>query len=264
MIENFVFGEVNAVKKRVGESQDFMKDRQTGNAANAQQFAMMALNNLALMLSEALKNMQESMGMPSPMQGEGQCKDGQSPGQGLQNMREMQEALGNQLKNAMEGKGGKNGQMGTSEEIARMAAQQEAIRNQLKQLMDELKAGGESEGGGLNEVLEEMEKFEEQLVNKKLNQQLLERQNDIVVRLLESEKAMKEREREERRESNEFKGENFGNFIDELEYKRKMQKQRDLLRTRPVDLQPFYKQKVNQYYLRFNALSTYEKDSYNQ
>lgn len=264
MIQNFVFNEVDDVKRRVGESQDFMKDRQTGNAASSQQFAMMALNNLALMLSEALKNMQESMGMPSPMQGEGQCKDGQSSGQGLQNMREMQEALGNQLKNAMDGKGGKNGQTGMSEEIARMAAQQEAIRNQLKQLMDELKSGGEPGGEGLSEVLEEMEKFEEQLVNKQLNQQLLERQNDIVVRLLESEKAMKEREREERRESNEFEGENFGNLIDELEYKRRVEKQQDQLRNTPIDLQPFYKQKVNQYYLRFNALSTYEKDNFNE
>ncbi|MDV7396452.1 hypothetical protein RZS08_33970, partial [Arthrospira platensis SPKY1] len=45
MIQNFVFNEVNDVKRRVGESQDFMKDRQTGNAASSQQFAMMALNN---------------------------------------------------------------------------------------------------------------------------------------------------------------------------------------------------------------------------
>ncbi|MBS4059583.1 MAG: hypothetical protein KG029_04235 [Bacteroidetes bacterium] len=263
MIQNFIFEEVNAVKNRVGEAQDFMKDRITGNAANSQQFSMMALNNLALMLSEALKNMQDSMGMPSPMQGEGQCKDGQSSGEGLQNMRQMQEALGKQLKDAMEGKSGNKGKSGMSEEIARMAAQQEAIRQQLKNMIDQMKSEGSLGDGGLNETLLEMEKFEEQLVNKQLNEQLLERQNDIVVRLLESEKAQKERDKEERRESNEFKGENLGNLGENIEYKRLLENQRDVLRVNPVDLHPYYKQKVNQYFIRSNVASVYEEDNKN-
>jgi hypothetical protein len=264
MIENFIFEEVNAVKNRVGEAQDFMKDRITGNAANSQQFSMMALNNLALMLSEALKKMQDSMGMPSPMQGEGQCKDGQSSGEGLQNMREMQEALGKQLKNAMDGKSGKSGKSGMSEEIARMAAQQEAIRQQLKNMIDQMKSEGSLEGSdGLNEALLEMEKFEEQLVNKQLNQQLLDQQNEIVVRLLESEKAQKERDREERRESNEFKGENIGNLDQNIEYKRLLNNQMEVLKVNPIDLHPFFKQKVNQYFIRSNVSIFYEENHNN-
>ena len=222
---------------------------------------MMAMNNLALMLSESLKKMQESMGMPSEMQGDGQCDQGQSSGEGLQNLRELQEALGQQLQDAMDGKQNQNGGNRMSEEIARMAAQQEAIRNQLKQLMDQLsEEGGISGDEGLNKVLKEMEEFEEQLVNKQLNQKLLDKQNEIVVRLLESEKAQKERELEERRESNEFKGETFGNLIDEIEYNRKVERQQDLLRTAPIDFQPFYKRKLNDYFVRFNSMNIYEKD----
>jgi len=258
MIQNFVFDEVSAIKRRVGEAQDFMKDRITANAVSSQQFSMMSLNNLALMLSEALKNMQESMGMPSPMQGQGKSKDGKGNSRGLQNMREMQEALGKQLQQAMEGKSGKDGRQGMSEEIARMAAQQEAIRRELKGILDQMKSEGSGGDGGLNKVLEDMEKFEEQLVNKQLDQSLLRLQDDIVVRLLESERAQKERDREERRESNEFKGENIGNLNDNLEYKRMLERQQDQLKLKPVDLLPFYKQKANGYFTRFNKEKKYE------
>lgn len=253
MIQNFVFDEVSAVKRRVGDAQEFMKDRITANAVASTQYSMMALNNLALMLSEALKNMQESMGMPSPMQGKGKSKDGKGSSKGLQNMREMQEALGKQLQNAMDGQSGKDGRQKMSEEVARMAAQQEAIRRELKGIIDQMKSEGSGADGGLNKVLEDMEKFEEQLVNKQLNQNLLKLQDDIVVRLLESEKAQKERDKEERRESNEFKGENLGNLNENIEYKRMIERQQEQLRLSPIDLLPFYKHKANSYFTRFNT-----------
>ncbi len=260
MIENFVFKEIDEINDHITESQEYMKDRHSSQAAASQQYAMMGMNNLALLLAESLKKMQENMGMPSPMQGEGQCADGQSPGEGIQNLREMQDALGQTLQDLMDGKNsGQNG-MGMSEEIARMAAQQEAIRNQMKQLIDGLKAEGELGDKGLSEALKEMEMFEEQLVNKQLNQNLVKRQNEIMVRLLESEKAIKEREKEERRESTEFKGENFGNLIDENEYKRIIERQLDMLRTAPLDLQPYYKRKLSEYFMRFNIQARHEKD----
>ncbi len=255
MIESFVFTEVSTIKRKIEEAQQSMKDRFTPNAVSAQQFSMMSMNNLALMLAEALKNMQESMGMPSPQQGKGKGKGkNPSPGKGLQNMREMQESLGKQLKEAMEGKQGKGkGQgKGLSEEMARMAAQQEALRNELKRMIDDLKSEGQTGDGGLNKVLEEMEKFEEGLVNKRLNQQLLEMNNEIVVRLLESEKAQKERDKEERRESEEFKGKNLSNPEEIPEYNRMLERQKETLRTNPIDLQPFYKRLVNDYFMKSN------------
>ncbi|MDP3443016.1 MAG: hypothetical protein Q8T08_09180 [Ignavibacteria bacterium] len=258
MIENFIFEEVKAIKFRMTESMSFMKERVIASAGGSQQFAMLSLNNLALMLAESLKNMQDSMGMPSPGQGKGKGK-GKSPGKSLQNMRELQESLGNQLKDAMDGKSGKDGGKGMSEEVARMAAQQEAIRQQLKNMLDELKSEGVVGDGGLNSVLQDMEKFEEDLVNKRLNQDILKQQNDIVVRLLESEKAQKERDKEERRESNEFKGENNGNLRENLEYNTLLKNQKEILRINPIDFNSFYKQKVNQYFIRYNVNDIYEK-----
>jgi hypothetical protein len=90
-----------------------------------------------------------------------------------------------------------------------------------------------------------------------MNQQLIDLNSDIVVRLLESEKAMKEREQEERRQAEEFKGKNLGNPQEILEYKRMIEKQRETLRTTPIDLHPFYKRMVNEYYLKSNTVNTF-------
>lgn len=253
LIENFVFDETGNVKRRIGEARQAMLDRNNGMAVTAQQYAMMAINNLALMLSESLKNMQESMGMPNSAQGQGRGKGkskNKQPGQSLQNMREMQEALGKQLKEAMQGKPGQGKKGGMSEELARMAAQQEALRNELKKMIDQMKSEGQVGEGGLGKVLEQMEQFEEGLVNKQLNQKMVQLNEDIVTRLLESEKAQKEREFEERRNAEEFRGKNSGNLMPIPEYNKMLQKNSEELKVRPLELKPYYRRLSNSYFLR--------------
>ncbi|MBU2466748.1 MAG: hypothetical protein KJ615_10425, partial [Bacteroidetes bacterium] len=104
-------------------------------------------------------------------------------------------------------------------------------------------------------IISEMEKLEEDLVNKRLNQRLIERQNEIVSRMLESEKSEQKREQEEKRESKEFKDDNFGNFTDEIEYKRILKEQTDMIRLNPLELRPYYRSKNNEYFFRRNARS---------
>jgi hypothetical protein len=251
VVANFVLDEVSTVKFRISEVQDKMKERLTAEAVTSQQFAMMSLNNLALMLAESLKNMEESMGNPSSGTGKGKSKK-PMPSNSMQRMREMQEALGKQMEEMMKGNNQGKGKSSLSEEIARMAAHQEALRQQMRNLMDQLKSEGQAGDGGLNKVLEDMEKLEERLVNKYLDEQTLRLQRNIEVRMLESEKALKEKEQEERRESFEFKGENVGTLIDNTEYNRIMKLQMDMLRTRPLELQPFLKDRAREYFIRFN------------
>ena len=50
-----------------------------------------------------------------------------------------------------------------------------------------------------------MEETEKDIVNKRISDMTLNRQQEILTRLLESEKAEREREKEERRESSEAK-----------------------------------------------------------
>ena len=54
---------------------------------------------------------------------------------------------------------------------------------------------------GLQEIIDEMNKMEIDLVNKKLNNETLKRQQDIVTRLLEAEKADRQREFDNKRKA---------------------------------------------------------------
>ena len=260
MIETFIFDEINKIQFRIKNALEVLKDGRISQGVSEQQYAFMAMNNLALMLAESLENMQNSMGMPSPMNAQGQPKPGQqsSGKQQMQNMREMQEALGKALEEMRKKQeGGKEegeqqgkGKQSMSEQLARMAAQQEAIRKQMKDFLNGLKAEGRLDEEGFNEMIEEMEKLEEQLVNKQIDQRLIQRQKEIVSRMLESEKSEEKREKEEKRESNEFKGENFSNFIEELTYKRRLKEQLDLLKLQSIELKPFYKERSNAYFFK--------------
>ena len=138
---------------------------------------------------------------------------------------------------------------GQSEQLAKMAAQQEALRRQLMQMMDQMKNKGQNPGGNLADMMEQTEK---DIVNKAITQETMKRQEDILTKLLESEKAEREREQDEKRKSNEAKNENLSNPSQFLEYKRMKEKELELLNTVPPSLTPFYKEKVNNY---FNSVS---------
>ena len=259
MIETFIFDELKSVQFRIDEALNLLTNGRISQGVSEQQYAFMAMNNLALMLAESLENMQNSMGMPSPMNAQGQPKPGeQSSGkQQMQQMRQMQEALGKALEEMRKQQQGKQQEGGEgeqkqsmSEKLARMAAEQEAIRKQMQDYLNGLKSEGRLDEEGVNKMIEEMEKLEEQLVNKQLDRRIIDRQREIVSRMLESEKSEEKREKEEKRESNEFKNKNFSNFIEELTYKRMLKEQLELMRLQSIELKPFYKKKSNEYFFK--------------
>jgi hypothetical protein len=138
-----------------------------------------------------------------------------------------------------------------SEELAKLAAEQAAIRKQLQELEEELKKEGQTNTGGLNGIQNKMEQTETDLVNKIINNETIKRQKEILTRLLESEKAQKERELDEKRESHEAKNENISNPSKILEYNSIKLKEVELLKTVPPSLKSFYKSKVNEYFYNF-------------
>jgi hypothetical protein len=222
-------------------------------AMSRQQFAMTSINNLALMLNEALRQMQEQAkqkGKP----GSGSCNKPGGKGEkpSASSLRKMQEQLNQQIKKLKEGMGkeGGEGKPGMSKELAKLAAEQEGIRKELKKLSDNLNKEGNG-GSGMNKLSEKMEETETDLVNKVINPETIKRQEEILRRLLESEKAEKEREQDEKRQSNEAKNENFSNPNEFFEYKGAKKKEAELLKTVPPSLNPFFKAKVNKYFEGF-------------
>ena len=262
LIKPFVYKELDKIKENIDDANTHLQDRKKGNAAMSQQYAMTSMNNLALFLSEVMNQMLQQQNMN--MQGTGSCDN---PGSGNpspmpQNMGEMQKQLNQQMQRMKDGqkskgeegeKGeqGKAGGMSPSEEFARMAAEQEMLRQQMQEYLDELKAAGETGEGGMSELMEDMEKTEEDLVNKRITNETMQRQEEIYTRLLKHEKAVREREKEERRESKEAKSQEYSNPDNFLEYKRILSKEVELLKTVPPSLKPYYKRKVNEYFYNF-------------
>jgi hypothetical protein len=151
-----------------------------------------------------------------------------------------------------ESKAGGAGDGGMSEGLAKLAAQQEALRRELQKAADKMGKDGKQGNGGLSKLAEDMEKTENDLVNKMISQETLRRQQEILTRLLEAEKAERERELDEKRESQEPKNEIFRNQNQFLEYNTLKQKEAELLQTIPPSLNQFYKNKVNEYFNNFN------------
>lgn len=241
-ISSFITRELADMNGYMEESTNAIKQKRADLAAGKQQFAMTSMNNLALLLSDVLKQMQDEMQNQNGSAGGKKKKKSKKPQPG--NMSQMQKELSQKiqdLKNS--GKSGK----ALSEELAQMAAQQEALRRALQELEKQSMEKGEK-SGGLNQIKDLMEKSEQDLVNKRLTQELINRQQEIVTRLLESEKSMREREQDEKRESKtakEFERKLPPSFE---EYLRKKEQQVELLKTIPPNLAPFYKQETNRYF----------------
>ncbi|NTW23812.1 MAG: DUF4175 domain-containing protein, partial [Lentimicrobium sp.] len=259
MIESFVNREISAINDNVDQAMDALNKRVIPTARSKQQFVMTSVNNLALMLAESMKEMQQNMSMKSSKKSGKSCP---MPGQGkpsMKSMRQMQEKLNQQMeamkKSMQKGKGekGKTGQGAMSEQLARMAAQQEALRNQLQEYRDQMQKEGVLGQKGLNKMIEEMERTETELVNKILNQETMRRQEEILTRLLESEKAEMQREQEERRESTqgrELPKPDPASFFSNMGIPAR---ETELLRTIPPSLKLYYKNKVNEYFLSIPA-----------
>jgi hypothetical protein len=129
-----------------------------------------------------------------------------------------------------------------------MAAEQGALRKQIQEMSDKLNEDGSGAGNGLKEIAKDLEKMEEDIVNGHVDQSILTRQQDIMTRLLEHDKAQREQDFDDKRKSNEAINQEYSNPTQYLEYKLKKEKELELLKTIPPSLKPYYKNKVNEYF----------------
>ena len=97
-------------------------------------------------------------------------------------------------------------------------------------------------------MIKELEKQEKELVNKRFSSDLINRQKQILTRLLESEKALMDRGFEEKRESKSGKDDFSGNKIRFDEYTKEKLKQTEILRSADPLYRKYYKDKANQYF----------------
>jgi len=257
----FVSKEIGAIRQNIELTLLAMDNRNINDAVAKQQYTMTSINNLAVLLNESLERMKEQMS--SNMQSKGgkkSCKNssGKEGRASVKGMKGLQNQIGQQLqklKEGMDAKSGKSGGKkaangGINKEIARLAAQQEALRNEMKRYQDEMGSRGLKEQGSLNEAVREMEKIEMDLINKNVTQETMRRQQEIMTRLLESEKAEQIRDQEEKRESTESKNNKISNPVQNFKYNMKRKASFDNIQLFLPVLSSFYKSKVNSYIVK--------------
>ncbi len=233
--------EVSDLNEHLDKVIDANRERRRPQASNEMQLTMTSINNLALMLDDHFDMMMEMMANAQPSMGKGK-KKGQKP-----SLSQMQQQL-NQKIQELKGSGKSGRQL--SEELAEMAAEQERIRKALQEMQEKMQENikdGKLPGG---ELPSKMEQSEMDLVNKQLTDQLIKRQQEIVTRLLDAEKSMREQDMDEER-----KGETAKDYEKEIpkafeDYLRLKEKEVELLKTVPPKLYPYYKKEVSEYFKR--------------
>lgn len=240
-IQSVVTRKVDEMNQYLDETAEAIKERKKGEAIGKQQFTMTTINDLALLLDDVMSQMMNSMGM-----GSGQPQNTRVP-----SMSELQQQLSEKIQQLK--KSGKSGRQ-LSEELAKMAAEQERIRQMLQEMEQNMNnSGGKEPGNSLKDIEDKMEMSEMDLVNKQLTEQLIERQKEIVTRLLEAETAQKERELDDERESQRAKQyeKDIPRAFDE--YIKAKERELELLKTVPPKLNPYYKKEVNEYFKRIGG-----------
>ena len=259
-VKPFIQTEVTKIQDYLGTTQSFLQDRNMSQAAKDQQFVLTSMNNLALMLKESMKEMKKK-------QSECQCKcKGKKSGKGSCNnpggkgkskktsARELQQQLNRQMQ-ALQKSMQQQGKQGTSsqqqqmsEQFAKMAAQQEAIRKMLEDYENALKSENGVGDKSLEELINDMKKTEKELVNRTITQQTIDRQQSITTRLLKSERADLEREKEEERKATEAKQTPRINPPKDWKFDETKTQQNEMLRSVPANLNYYYKEKANNYF----------------
>lgn len=256
-LSSIINKEIMHINYNMNKSIDFLRERQNMSAAVKQQYVMTAANNLALLLDESLQQMQEQM-MQNKM-GTSSCNkpggSGQSQKPSMQQMKQQLSKQLEQMKKMMQegkkpGEDGKNGKTGMAKQLAKMSAEQRALQQQLKKLEQQQKQG-EGGLGELEQIQKKLDENQKDILNNNITPETIMRQEQILSKLLEADKSIRERDLEEKREANSNKSEFNRNPTDFTSYKSFELKQKESLKTIPSSFNLFYKRRISDYFNTF-------------
>lgn len=254
-LESFILDKTNEITDLFETTIDQLEERDKGRAGDGQRRIMKNVNDLALMLSESMQKMQQQMANQMP--GNQMCnkpggsgKSGKVPmdkiTQGQKSMNEELQKLKDGLK--------KGDQGGMSKEFAKAAARQAALRRALQEMQQQKQEEGKG-SQGLQDIIDQMDKMEIDLVNKRLDNEAFKRQQEIVTRLLEAEKAERQREQDEKRESQTAQEMERKLPPNLEEYLKQREAELEQYERISPELRPYYKSLVEQYYKHLKSTS---------
>lgn len=249
-IESTVSDEIQKINFNMDKSLENLGERNTSAANRNQQYTMTSINNLSLMLNEALEQLQK---MQKNSSGGGKGKK-----QSMKQLQQMQQQLNNNMQKARD-QMQKNGNKGSvpkgqmSEEFAKMAQQQQMIREALQKINREENKDGKGGLGNLNQMIKDMQSTETELVNKRLEQETMNRQKDLLTKLLDADHAQREQEQDSKRESK--AGKDLAPSYQQMleKFKKLQQNETEWIQKLPPSLNYYYKNKIAEYFKLLNS-----------
>lgn len=275
---------LTTVEFNLDKSLDRLADNMLSQGISSQKYTITGANELAILLSDLLGNLQNqmSMGAGSGKGGKGMGK-GEGDGKGFQlpDIIKKQESLNEKMEQGVEkGKKGKDGEEGEGQgegkgegegsgsngkdgdkdgetgngnseemngELYQIYMEQQMLREQLQDRLNQL-----GKKGAAGNLLKEMEQIEQQLLDKGFNQGTLERMLNLKHELLKLDKATFEQGEEMKRESRT----NYTDFQNTTKLSpediKKYFNTVEILNRSALPLRQEYKQKVKEYFKNNN------------
>lgn len=266
MITEKITSKLTDVEFDINKSLERLAQNELPQGTASQQYVMTGTNDLALMLSDVLENMQE-MANPGSGQSTGTGENkGEGGGRGMQlpdiivTQEELAKKMGEGLEEGEEGDSGKKGQKPgdgkenggqgegrdgeeSSGDLFEIYKQQQMLKQQLENKLREM--GIDPLNSGL---LREMEQVEKDILDKGFDRNTQDKMNRITHRLLELESAEREQEEDEERRG-ETNLKEFGNTSqDQILKAKEYFRSTEILNRQSLPLRQIYKAKVKQYF----------------
>ncbi len=267
-ISDLINKEITDVYFNIDKALDRLAENRIYQGVASQQYILTASNNLADFLSNVLDNMQESLSGGSGKS----SQDFQLPDI-IQSQKELNEQMGKEGKKgkkqngegkkesgkpsnekgegkSSQGKDGKQQGQGYSEQMSEslfeMYKKQQQIKEALEKQLKDL--DGTAAGTNARQALRQMERIEEELLERGVTERLQQLMRGLEYQLLKLEDAAKEQGKKEERES-ETSRKAYSNPIDRItpdvkEYFNQL----EILNRQVLPLRRNYKGKVNEYF----------------
>lgn len=245
-IGNIVNNELMSMSINLNRSSELMNEGLNSQALTNQQLVITATNNLALMLSEILQQMEDMMN--NPQDGESDAQGGQG-GKQMGMMKEQSENLRQQLQQMIDQM--KNGNQPMSREMSESLMMHEMMQQMLREMMNS-GTMGESARKQLQDIDRLLEQNRRDLMNKNVNPAMVRRQNEIMTRLLEAERSEMERDQDNKRESNTADEQFYSNPAQFFDYEPERNITIENLQRNSLKLNNFYQNKFKNYVEKFN------------
>lgn len=244
--------EIVTIESNFAKVEEEYSENRPYNVSRLQQVIMTSTNNLALFIEEVINQLQKQEASSSSSGNKNCNKPGSGKTPNMSSMKQMQQAMQQQLEKMMQMmKSGQNS--GMNGELGKALSQQEMMQKMLRDMMNSGEVGSEAHET-LKAADQLLNNLRNDILRNNISNETINRQKQIMTRLLEAERAENEREKEEKRESSTAKQQFINESPKYFENTRSNNNFEERLLKDKMMLKQFYQQKYQKYIFKLDSI----------